>query len=37
MALFKGMASPVVSATLLNAIVFTTYNETMKVRRRKRR
>lgn len=29
--LFKGMASPLVTASFVNAIVFASYNETMKV------
>lgn len=31
--LFKGMASPLVTASFVNAIVFASYNETMKVTR----
>lgn len=33
-ALFKGMASPVLSASLVNAIVFSSYNETMTLIKR---
>lgn len=31
-ALFKGMSSPVLTASLVNAVVFSSYNEAMAVR-----
>jgi hypothetical protein len=33
-ALFRGLSSPLLTASLINAIVFSTYNETSKVGRR---